>query len=399
MSRMNILATGMGWPTYQAGGLNTYFRSICNKLSEVHEIDALISSPEKPQNHNRLRIIQATSPDKAMLLRQRDFKRKASEIMKAKPIHLLYSHFSPYALGPALEAKQRRIPIVISFHGPWANERSIESHSSVARLKVAMARKIEESVYRLGDRFIVLSQYFKDILHEEFNVPNEKIKIVPGATDVMKYKPVTDNLMKNMIREQLNIPRDSVIVLTVRRLMRRMGLVQLVEAWKEVIHTVPNGVLLIGGRGPLAEELSQKIMEYGLENHVRLLGYVPEDQITLYYQSADLFVVPTQALEGFGLITIESLASGVPVAATPIGGNKEILSAFDKRFLFDDISSGAIASGLIRLLRERNDWPSAEICRDHVLAGYTWNKVADQVDSILNETVKYKKFELEGALL
>lgn len=178
-----------------------------------------------------------------------------------------------------------------------------------------------------------------------------------------------------------------------------MGLLQLVEAWKEVIHTVPNGVLLIGGRGPLAEELSQKIMEYGLENHVRLLGYVPEDQITLYYQSADLFVVPTQALEGFGLITIESLSSGVPVAATPIGGNKEILSTFDKRFLFDDISSGAIASGLIRLLRERNDWPSAEICRDHVLAGYTWNKVADQVDSILNETVKYKKFELEGALL
>lgn len=382
MSILRILATGMGWPVYQPGGLNTYFRSICEKLSEIHDLEAMVSSPEQPV-HQGIKIIQATQPHKMMLMRQWAFRKKAAAIMNSRPIDVLYTHFSPYALGPALEAKKRNIPVVMSFHGPWANELGVEKLDLVNRLRNSVARKIEMSTYQLGDRFIVLSQFFKDILHESYGIPLDKIEIVPGATNIDNFKPASD---RQKTRAGLNIPSDRFVVLTVRRLVKRMGLLNLLEAWKTVVLEEPNSLLLIGGRGPLADELKEKIREYGLEQHVRLLGYVPEDQLPLYYQSSDLFVVPTQALEGFGLITIEALASGVPVVATPIGGNKEILTPFDSRFLFKDTSADAIAEGLVRLYRERETWPTSEVCRNFVLSKYTWNHAANHVNEVLLRT-------------
>ncbi|MBJ8193526.1 glycosyltransferase, partial [Bacillus cereus] len=82
-------------------------------------------------------------------------------------------------------------------------------------------------------------------------------------------------------------------------------------------------------------------------------GYVSDEELPLYHQASNLFVVPTQALEGFGLITVEAMASGLPVLATPVGGNKEILRGFRPELLFKGTDSEAIAEGLLHVLDHR----------------------------------------------
>lgn len=72
-----------------------------------------------------------------------------------------------------------------------------------------------------------------------------------------------------------------------------------------------------------------------------------------------MFVVPSQALEGFGLITVEALSSGLPVMATPIGGNKEILQGFRPELLFKSSSSDHMAEGMIHMLSNRKLLPGA----------------------------------------
>jgi glycosyltransferase involved in cell wall biosynthesis len=161
-----------------------------------------------------------------------------------------------------------------------------------------------------------------------------------------------------------------------------MGLLQLLEAWKQVAERFPNAILLIGGKGPLRGELEEKIADYGLSNKVRLLGYIPDHELASYYQAADMFVVPSQALEGFGLITVEALSSGLPVMATPIGGNKEILQGFRPELLFKSSSSDHMAEGMIHMLSNRKLLPSRDECREHVLERYTWEHVTDQVESV-----------------
>ncbi|WP_138494613.1 glycosyltransferase family 4 protein [Paenibacillus pinistramenti] len=382
---LNVMTTGMSWPSVQPGGLNTYFKSVCEQLAQRNRLQALICSAEKPNAPEGMDIHLAANPGMTIWKRKDAFQKLAAEKMNQEKVDVLYSHFAPYGVGPAIEAKKRGIPVVMTFHGPWNEEMKIEGRGLQHRVKTTIAKAIERKAYRLADQFIVLSETFRDILHAQYGVPLHKISIIPGAADISRFTPAPNRLS---VRRQLNLPEGATTVLTVRRLVNRMGLLQLLDAWKKVSAQFPNAILLIGGRGPLRAELESRIADYGLSNKVRLLGYVPDEQLPLYYQAADLFVVPTQALEGFGLITVEAMAAGLPVMATPVGGNREILSAFRPELLFKSTDSADIADGLIRMLDNRRLLPDREACRSHVLEKYTWERVADQVQELFLETLE-----------
>lgn len=381
---LNIMATGLSWPSVQPGGLNTYFKSVCEQLSSRNRVHALICTPDRPDTPENLTLHSAGDPKETIWKRKDAFQRRAAELMGEGTgrVDVLYSHFAPYGVGPALEAKKRGIPVVMTFHGPWNEEMKIEGAGLKHRVKTTIARSIERKAYRLADKFIVLSETFRDILHREHNVPLHKIRIVPGAANIERFVPAANRLA---VRRTLGLPEGATTVLTVRRLVNRMGLLQLLEAWRQVSERFPNAILLIGGKGPLRGELETRIADYGLSNKVKLLGYIPDHELAGYYQAADLFVVPSQALEGFGLITTEALSSGLPVMATPIGGNREILEKFRPELLFKGTTSADMAEGMIHMLGNRKLLPSREECRQHVLERYTWEKVADEVESVFRQ--------------
>ena len=378
---LNIMTTGLSWPSLQPGGLNTYFKSVSEQLSSRNRVHALICSQEMPPSPNELMIYNAGDPKDTIWKRKDDFQRKAADLMGngSGRIDILYTHFAPYGMGPAMEAKKRGIPVIMTFHGPWNEEMKMEGQGIKHRIKSAIAKSIEHKAYKLADKFIVLSETFRDMLHKLHGVPLHKIIIIPGAANVERFVPAPNRLA---IRRTLNLPEGATTVLTVRRLVNRMGLMQLLEAWKQVSEQFPNAILLIGGKGPLRGELEERIADYGLSSKVRLLGYIPDHELVSYYQAADLFVVPSQALEGFGLITVEALASGLPVMATPVGGNKEILQKFRPELLFKSAASEDMSAGMIRMLSNRKLLPSRDECREHVLERYTWEHVADQVESV-----------------
>lgn len=382
-----IAATGLSWPSLQPGGLNTYFKSICEELSRRNELDALICNENKPEAPDRIKIHNIGSNNLSLWKRRDLMQRYAADLFNRQPVDVLYSHFAPYGVGPALEAKKRGIPVVMTFHGPWTEEMKIEGQGLKHLLKTTMAKSIEMKAYGLADKFIVLSETFRDILHQQYRVPLQKIHIIPGAADVERFHPPAD---RTQVRTSLSLPQEATIILTVRRLVNRMGLVQLLEAWRHVAQRYPDHILLIGGKGPLREELEAKIREYGLDGQVKLLGYVSDEELPLYHQASDMFIVPTQALEGFGLITVEAMASGLPVMATPVGGSKEILSKFRPELLFGGTDSEAIKNGLLRILADRNLLPGREECRAHVLEKYTWERVAEQVEDIFDQVVNRK---------
>ncbi|WP_207671364.1 glycosyltransferase family 4 protein [Paenibacillus cymbidii] len=375
--RQHILMTGMGWPSMQPGGLNTYFKQIGEQLAYEHEVHALICSPDKPVSAGTMHVVRVADPQMSPGQRRNAFRRHAAEIMDAMDIDVLFSHFALYGIGAAIEAKKRGIPVVMAFHGPWSEEMKAEGGGIKHRLKTVIAGAMEKKAYAIADAFIVLSETFRDILHERYDVPLEKIHLIPGAADIRRFQPAPDKLEA----KRRHAVGDRT-VLTVRRLVNRMGLLQLLDAWREVAREVPDATLLIGGKGPLQPELERRIAAYGLERRVRLLGYIPDGMLPGYYQAADIFVVPSQSLEGFGLISAEALASGLPVMATPVGGSREILQRFRPDMLFDGTGSEQIAAGIIRQLRQPERWPTPEQCREHALAHYTWERVAEQTEQV-----------------
>lgn len=293
--------------------------------------------------------------------------------LREEPPDLVASHFALYT-APALDLVGGR-PLVVHFHGPWAAESAAEGASRTA---IAAKRAVERAVYRRGGTFIVLSEAFRDVLVRDYEGDSQRIRIVPGGVDGDLFEVAAS---QEEARNRLGWPVDRPVVLTVRRLVRRMGLEGLVEAMQAVRQRVPDALLLIAGRGPLGAELAARIDALGLRDHVRLLGFVPDGDLPLAYRAADVTVVPTVALEGFGLVAAESLAAGTPVLVTPVGGLPEVVRDLHPGLVLPLASPEALAEGLVDALRG-GGLPSREACREFARARYAWPTVAREVSAV-----------------
>ena len=191
------------------------------------------------------------------------------------------------------------------------------------------------------------------------------------------------NLSRQAAREQLNWPQDRAILFTPRRLVHRMGLSQLLNAIALIKPKIPEVWLAIAGKGSLRDRLEKQVQELDLNHQVKFLGYLPDEQLPIAYQAADLTVVPSQSLEGFGLIVLESLACGTPVVCTPVGGMPEILSPFYPELITNSISEKMIADKLKNLLIGKLNLPSRTACYSYAKTHFNWQKIAQDVRQVL----------------
>jgi len=253
-------------------------------------------------------------------------------------------------------------------------------------LNIEARKFIERRALCKSDAVVVLSWFTEEKLQRAYNIPTGKITIIPGGVDLERFYPAAD---RKIIRQQLNIPQEKMILFTVRNLVSRMGLENLIYAVKDVVKTVPDIYLVLGGEGPLKNYLISLTQKLGIENHVKFAGFILEEELPDYYRMADIFVLPTLELEGFGLITLEALASGIPVLGTPVGGTVEILSQFDSKYLFKDTSSEAMASLIIKTCQEFKSNPElwqdvSSQCRLFVEDNYSWEVNVRSLENLLD---------------
>lgn len=364
---LTTLQSGMGWFPQQAGGLNRMYYNLLHHLPDAGvRVHGMVTGQRPPRNGFALEAFAAT--EAPLLHRWRGARATARRVIRTAQPDLVASHFALYTL-PWIDQMGDR-PFVMHFHGPWALEGAVESASVSATWA---KRQIEQTVYRRADHFIVLSKAFRDLLCQTYGIAPERVSIVPGGVDVDAF--ATDASPADL-RAHLGWPTDRPIVLAVRRLARRMGLENLVESIATVRRYVPNVLLCIAGKGPLHKTLQAQIDARGLHDHVRLLGFVSDADLRRAYRAADLSVVPTVALEGFGLITIESLAAGTPVLVTPIGGLPEVVAPLSDRLVLPDASTNALIDGLVSTLRSPETLPDADACIAYARRHFDWPQIA-----------------------
>ena len=283
------------------------------------------------------------------------------------------THFAFYAA--ALLPELKGLNHVVHFHGPWAAETAVEGGH---RANIMMKRLIERVAYSSARALITLSEAFRQVLIKEYQVDPERVYVVPGGVDVTQFSPGD----QNSARERLGWPKNAPILLCVRRLVRRMGLEVLVDAFARIASKYPDAILMIGGSGPLRDELETRIASFNLSSRVRLIGFIPEAELALAYRAADLSIVPTQFLEGFGLAAVESLACGTPVLVSPVGGLPEAVNGLDRLLVAPDKTAGAFAEWLEEFLNCKIRLPSAEACRQFVEINFSWPVIAGRVKEI-----------------
>lgn len=167
-----------------------------------------------------------------------------------------------------------------------------------------------------------------------------KVEVFPGWVDLSRFHIIDD---RSSAKASLGWPLDVPVLFTLRRLVPRMGLDYLIRAVRVVRDRGQRMRLVIGGDGPLRNELKQLSVSLGLDEWIRFAGRVPDAELPRMYGACDAFVLPTAALECFGLIAIEALACGRPVLATPVAAIPELLSRFESRWLARSADEHAIA--------------------------------------------------------
>lgn len=377
---MKTLQIGLEWFPERAGGLNRVYYDCMRYLPQVGiDICGLVAGSPKVSQDTNGRVQAFASANISLLQRWHRVRQAVHRMFSEQEYSLVVSHFALYTF-PILN-QLRQHPLITHFHGPWALESDVEGNRIIA---IRLKKVLEQITYQRATNFIVLSQAFRDILHREYHIPLELIDIIPGGVDTNRFDI---NVSLAEARTKLDWPQDRLIMLCVRRLAKRMGLENLIAAIDKVRKYYPDILLYIAGKGALAQTLQAQIESLGLTEHICLLGYIPDEQLPLAYRAANFSVVPTVALEGFGLIVIESLATGTPVLGTPVGGISEILQPFSEDLLFEGCSIEQLTQGILEVLSSKRLLPSSQACQTYVQTNYAWPVIAKQIKSVYEKAL------------
>lgn len=378
---VHTVQVGEGWFEEESGGLNRYYVDLIRRLPEIGVgVRGLVAGSDMVSERSA-GVVRPFAPRHANLaVRLASVRSGVRRALDERPGQLLVAHFALYAL-PCLPLIRQQ-PFVVHFHGPWAEESRAEGGGAIStRLK----HWLEHTVYSRAARFVVLSSAFSQVLQQSYGIAAERIRVIPGGVDTERFAVAES---RAEARRRLDWPLDRPIALVVRRLVRRMGLEALIASVADARRRSPDLLLLIAGRGPLDAELRQRVEEAGLSDHVRLLGFVPDAALPLAYRGANVSVVPSVALEGFGLIVAESLAAGTPVLVTDVGGLPETIEDLAPQCIVRDATPAGLGRALGAALAGDLPLPDADACRRRARERFDWSVVASRVSAVYAEVAR-----------
>jgi glycosyltransferase involved in cell wall biosynthesis/O-antigen ligase len=367
------LMLGKGWFPDQEGGLNRYFRSLLE--ARAAEPRAVVVGPGRGAPDG---VVVVSSHSRPVPWRLYRYTRAA--LARAPQSAVVDAHFSMFAFLPVLLGLGGA-PLVVHFHGPWADEGLAAGESS--RLKRAVRRAVERHVYRRADAVVVLSEAFGDLLVKRYGVKPGKVRVVRPGVALDEFRPGD----RAAARRRLGVDGGRPLLVTARRLVPRMGIAVLLEAMSRLGDEGARPLLLVAGDGPERPRLEALASRLDLGDSVRFLGKVPNDELVACYQAADLAVVPSLALEGFGLVTLEALACGTPVIATAVGGLPEALTGLEPGLIVPANDARALADRIACALDGTEPPPSPERCRAYA-EEFTWERTAARVEAVYREVAR-----------
>lgn len=166
------------------------------------------------------------------------------------------------------------------------------------------------------------SQSTKDDLQRVWNVPGEKITVLLSGVS-SRFLPVEDAAQLRSARARYGLD-GAPYVLTVGTVQPRKNYPMLVRAFRPVAERHPHALAIAGGKGWLADELLAEIERQGLQDRVRLIGFVDDADLPALYSAATAFAFPS-LYEGFGLPLLEAMACGAPVVTSNASSLPEVV--------------------------------------------------------------------------
>lgn len=290
---------------------------------------------------------------------------KSFKILREIKPDVVHSHSVDMGYVMSKACRRYNIPIINHFHTGLISIKKTDKRRS----------KLE--------RFFIKKSKFNKIITVNPNDINSKnsskIIFVPNAIDLRIFK----NMMKNR-RESKNIN-----LLFVGRVEKAKGVTYLIDSIQRIIKEKSNIKLTIIGEGNDFNYYKNLINKLNLKDNIQFEGHKNQRELVNYYYNADIFVLPSIEIEGFGLVLLESLACKTPVITTDIVGIANVIKKNNCGIVVKPKDSQALADAILRLLNNpKLAKQMGENGRKLVESKYNWVSINSKIESIYEDILK-----------
>ena len=400
-----VLVISEHFPPPTVGGTATYTYNLCKYLVEIGWEVYLITQPSGTDAKARwysqdgINIYRLNIPN---IFIKEIFLPRFFLMYLFKQINHVVTELHPdiihFAIGwyammvTRLRSGFTHIPIIWTIHNPPPAEhhltliRNDRLNKPFELLYFKAVRIFTRLSLRFDkyDRIIAVSEAVADKVVKD-RVSPDKICIIPNGVDIQYFRDIKEREAKQ--------PDAQYVVLTVGGITEHKGQLNIVKGAPEVLAKFPNTLFLMVG--PVRSEyyftlLEEAIGELGLEQNVKLVGAVSQEDLLSYYQLCDLYLQPSLE-EGFCITMMEAMACGKPVIGTPVGEISKLITESRAGILISDSSPAQISRAVIELLANggaRKEF--GERARKYVVGSYSWEAVARQTADLYQEMLTEK---------
>ena len=286
---------------------------------------------------------------------------------------IIHSHYWLSGLvGERLKAAWG-VAHVTMFHtlGEIKNRSSVQEHETALRIAS------ERSVLDGAERVICATEQERISIRQLYGASQDKVTVIPLGVDMERFRPAA----RADARRRLGLSQDERIVLFVGRLEPLKGVDILIGAASMLDSDVDCSVLIVGGDETTQAQVAQLrglASALGVGERVAFVGAVDHDLLPLYYNAADICVVPSH-YESFGLVAVEAMASGVPVVASRVGGLTGTVKDGETGYLIPWLCPEPFAERIELLLDNEPLRASLGEAGREAVSRYRWENVAGAV--------------------
>jgi D-inositol-3-phosphate glycosyltransferase len=378
----------------KAGGLNVYVLELARRLAEAGcavDIFSRATSRDTPEVTNiapglravHLRAGPARNLAPESVYKHLDAFESALVEFNARDgaeYDIVHSHYWVSGLvGERLKARWD-LPHVTMFHTLG----EIKNRASLAGNETGLRIRSEAVVLAGADRVICATEQERTLIRQLYGTGSERVSVIPLGVDMDRFRPSD----KETARTELGL-KDERIILFVGRIEPLKGVDILINAAAMLESDIDCSVLIVGGDEASSSQvtrLQDLARERGIEHRVAFVGAIDHDKLPLYYNAADVCVVPSH-YESFGLVAVEAMASGVPVVASRVGGLTGTVKDGETGYLIPWLCPEPFAERIEMLLENdslrRN---LGEAARDAV-SRYRWENVATAILDVYNNLI------------
>jgi glycosyltransferase involved in cell wall biosynthesis len=285
-----------------------------------------------------------------------------------KNFNVIHAHDWLVAHAAASLKHAYRIPLVATVH-------ATEYGRHQGHLPGPMNKLIHQIEWWLtfeSVRTICCSQYMMEQITDIFELPIDKVDVIPNGIDAESFKR---DVSVDLYRKQYVKPGDK-LVFFVGRLVYEKGVQTVIEAMTLILNKIPNVTFVVAGTGPHLNQLKSLVDAFELDEKVKFTGHIDTDMLSAFYKSADLTVVPS-LYEPFGMVVLESMAMGTPTIVADTGGLSEIVVHEETGLKFEPGDPESLAGAMLRKLTDKE--LAERLTSDakcYLGDRYNWDKIA-----------------------